>query len=96
MGNSFTKSVTLFTLLLTLGVSSVWAGNRRIYFDYSAVSWWKDYTNLNSGAGFAKVHCWGGNTGDQDYTLSAVDGQTDLAYCDIDDGWTNICSTRKI
>lgn len=94
MRNSFTKSVTLFTLLLTLGVSSVWAGNRRIYFDYSAVSWWKDYTNLNSGAGFAKVHCWGGNTGDQDYTLSAVDGQTDLAYCDIDDGWTNICFFR--
>lgn len=80
--------------LLTMGVGNVWAGTRRIYFDYSAVSWWKDFTNLNSGAGFAKVHCWGGNTGDQDYTMSAVAGQTDLAYCDIDDGWTNICFFR--
>ncbi len=80
--------------LLTAEVGQMRAGTRRIYFDYSAVSWWKDYTNLNSGAGFAKVHCWGGNSGDQDYTMSALAGQTDLAYCDIDDGWTNICFFR--
>lgn len=80
--------------LLTAEIGQMRAGTRRIYFDYSAVSWWKDYTNLNSGAGFAKVHCWGGNSGDQDYTMSALAGQTDLAYCDIDDGWTNICFFR--
>jgi len=94
MKNSVIKSVTLLTILLSLGVGNAWAGNRRIYFDYSAVSWWKDYTNLSSGAGYAKVHCWGGNENNQDYTMSVVDGETDVAYCDIDDGWTSICFFR--
>ena len=55
---------------------------------------WKDYTNLSGGAGYAKVHCWGGNTGDKDYEMTQVEGESSLAYCDIDDGWTNIMFYR--
>ena len=81
-------------LLLTVGVADAWAGTKRIYFDYSAVTWWSDYTTLSDGAGYARVHCWGGNTGYGDYTMSPVEGQTYLAYCDIDDGWTSLCFYR--
>ncbi|MBQ8939995.1 MAG: InlB B-repeat-containing protein [Paludibacteraceae bacterium] len=84
----------IFALLITFGVGNAWAGTRRIYFDYSAVTMWKDFTNLNGGEGHAKVHCWGGSTGDQDYELSQVEGEDYLAYCDIDDGWTNIMFYR--
>lgn len=90
-----TKPLVLFVLLFALGVGDVWAGNRRIYFDYSLVTMWDDYTNLSGGEGFACVHCWGGNEGDADYTMSVVEGESNLAFCDIDEGWTNVCFYRK-
>lgn len=90
-----TKPFVLFVLLFAFGVGEIWAGNRRIYFDYSLVTMWSDFTNLSGGAGFACVHCWGGKEGDADYTMSVVEGETYLACCDIDEGWTNVCFYRK-
>ncbi len=90
-----TKPLVLFVLLFALGVGQMWAGNRRIYFDYSLVTMWDDYTNLSGGAGFACVHCWGGNEGAADYTMSVVEGKSYLACCDIDDEWTHMCFYRK-
>lgn len=92
---NMTKPLVLFVLLFALGIGQMWAGNRRIYFDYSLVTMWDDYTNLSGGAGFACVHCWGGNEGAADYTMSVVEGKSYLACCDIDDGWTHMCFYRK-
>ena len=95
LSSRITRLAALFTLLFTLGVGQMWAGTKRIYFDYSLVTMWSDYTNLSGGAGFACVHCWGGKEGDADYTMSVVEGESYLACCDIDDGWTDVCFYRK-
>ncbi|MBR6065792.1 MAG: InlB B-repeat-containing protein [Paludibacteraceae bacterium] len=95
MRHSFYRIGIIFALLITMGAGQMWAGNRRIYFDYSLVTMWDDYTNLSGGAGFACVHCWGGKEGDADYTMSVVEGESYLACCDIDEGWTNVCFYRK-
>ena len=91
------KTITLFILLFILSIGQMWAGNRRIYFDYSAVTWWIDYTNLGTGDkhgdGYAGVHCWN-NSGSHDYTMDAVAGESNLLYCDIDDSYTDLCFFR--
>ena len=78
----------LVLCLLTLCAGNMWGGNRRIYFDYSAVTMWDD-----AGA-HMRVHCWGGNVS-ADYDMLTVEGQTDLVYADINEGHTSLCFYRQ-
>ena len=81
MRNSFIKSISLVSLLLTLGVGNVWAGTKRIYVEYSAVSgWWGN----DGRTAIPYIYAWGGGHDAKKYTMTAT-GTSNLAYCDIDD-----------
>lgn len=71
----------IIALLLTFGVGNVWAGTKRIYCEYSAVSRWWGST--------VYVYAWGGGHDAKKYTMTAT-GTTDLMRCDIDDYHTNL------
>lgn len=59
----------------------MWAGTKRIYCEYSAVSSWWGST--------VYVYAWGGGHDAKKYTMTAT-GTTDLMRCDIDDYHTNL------
>ena len=90
----FKKLLVLLVVLLTWNAYA-YAGTRRVYFDYSAVSWWKNSTTIAdpNNTNYVVCHAWNGS-GSTDYEMHAVAGETDLAYCDINDSYTDLCFGR--
>ena len=59
-----------------MGVGPLWAGTKRIYCEYSAVSgWWGN----DDRTAIPYVYAWGGGHEAKKYTMTAT-GTTDLAY----------------
>lgn len=77
-------------MLCPLTIGQMWAGTKRIYFDYSAVS-----TDWPAASARMRVHCWGGDVDGADYDMSAVTGELNLIYADIDEGHTSLCFFRQ-
>ena len=82
------KMLAVLVVLIT-SINTAWAGNRRIYFDYSSVDMWD-----NDGVKMC-AHCWGGSISEKNYEMKAVAGQSNLIYCDIDDRYTSVCFYRS-
>ncbi len=90
--HSLSRTVVLFIsafFFLIGGISEMWAGTKRIYFDYSNVTTWTD-DNAKLG-----VHCWGGDVTGADYDMYPVEGQSNLIFADIDEGHASLCFYRK-
>ena len=90
-----TKPLVLFVLLFALGVGQMWAGTKRIYFDYSDLQWWDDNTKVldENNNGYVGCHAWN-NSANSDYQMHLVDGENYVVYCDIDDSYTSFLIFR--
>lgn len=89
------KTITLFILLFILSIGQMWGGNRRIYLDYSLVTWWTNDAKIvdASNRNYMGCHAWNA-TSSADYAMDFVPNETTLLYCDIDDSYTSLLFFR--
>lgn len=85
------KLVLLISMLCSLSIGHMWAGTKRIYCEYSAVSsWWGN----DGRTATPYIYAWGGGKAAKKYTMVAT-GISNLVRCDIDDYHTDLLFYRS-
>ncbi len=78
-------------MLFSLTIGQMWAGTKRIYCEYSAVSsWWGN----DGRTATPYVYAWGGAEGAKKYSATAT-GTENLVYYEINDDHTNLLFYRS-
>ena len=78
-------------MLCPLTIGQMWAGTKRIYCEYSAVSsWWGN----DGRTATPYIYAWGGGKAAKKYTMVAT-GISNLVRCDIDDYHTDLLFYRS-
>ena len=89
--NTRIKLILLISMLCPLTVGQMWAGTKRIYCEYSAVSsWWGN----DGRTATPYIYAWGGGKAAKKYTMVAT-GISNLVRCDIDDYHTDLLFYRS-
>ena len=85
------KFVILISMLCPLTIGQMWAGTKRIYCEYSAVSsWWGN----DGRTATPYVYAWGGAEGAKKYSATAT-GTANLVYYEINDDHTDLLFYRS-
>ena len=81
----------MISMLCSLSIGHMWAGTKRIYCEYSAVSsWWGN----DGRTATPYIYAWGGGKAAKKYTMVAT-GISNLVRCDIDDYHTDLLFYRS-
>ena len=81
----------MISMLCSLSIGQMWAGTKRIYCEYSAVSsWWGN----DGRTATPYIYAWGGGKAAKKYTMVAT-GISNLVRCDIDDYHTDLLFYRS-
>lgn len=82
----------MISMLCSLSIGHMWAGTKRIYCEYSAVSsWWGN----DGRTATPYIYAWGGGKAAKKYTMVAT-GISNLVRCDIDDYHTDLLFYRSL
>ena len=87
---------SIVALCLVALSCNLWAevGKKRIYIDYSDVTWWVGSTKVvdENNEGYMGCYAWNGSS-NATYQMYAS-GIENIAYCDIDDSYTSLLIFR--